>query len=342
MHIAVVGSGFVRGELLRGYLAEQFPDATFSILNCNWPVEPFMNDDEIQEYGGDPEAVATLAESADLLVVDVAPVTAAVIERARRLRAIGVGRGGPVNVNVAAATRRRIPVLNAPGRNATATAEFTVALLLAGMRRLCRGHMRMQQGEWDGSLYLFEETGQELEGKTAGVIGLGNVGSRVARILRGFGMKIVAHDPWAPPSAFMAVGAESVDLPTLLRSADVLTLHARVSAANRRLIGAAELAQLRRGAFVVNAARGSLLDYEALYSALESGHLSGAALDVYDPEPFPLDHPLLRHPRITVAPHIAGATRESAIRGARAVAEDLGRLMRKEQPRFCMNPQVLA
>ena len=236
--------------------------------------------------------------------------------------------GGPVNVNVEAATRRKIPVLNSPGRNAAATAEFTVGLILAGMRRICLGAARMKEGVWDGSLYMYRECGEELEGKTAGVVGLGNVGRRVARLLGAFGMRVLAYDPWVPSSAFRQVGAEAVDLPTLLKHSQILTLHARLTPETRGLIGKRELAQLPKGAFVANAARGGLLDYEALYEALEQGHLSGAALDVYDPEPFPESHPLLSHSRVVATPHIAGATRESALRGAERVAEDLSRLMR--------------
>src|SRR5690606_36171265 len=139
LKIAVIGSGFVRSERLKEILAGYFPEATFSLAESKWPSEPFQNGDEVLEYSGDPEQVAEMASDADLLVLDVAPVTQAVIQRARRLKAIGVCRGGPVNVNVEAATERGIPVLNSPGRNAAATAEFTVGLILAGMRRICLG-----------------------------------------------------------------------------------------------------------------------------------------------------------------------------------------------------------
>jgi D-3-phosphoglycerate dehydrogenase len=342
LKIAVMGSGFVRSDRLKTILAGYFPEAAFALAESPWPSTPFQNGNEVLEYSGDPEQVAELAADADLLVLDVAPVTEAVIDRARRLKAIGVCRGGPVNVNVEAATRRKIPVLNSPGRNAAATAEFTVGLILAGMRRICLGAARMKEGVWDGSLYMYRECGEELEGKTAGVVGLGNVGRRVARLLGAFGMRVLAYDPWVPSSAFRQVGAEAVDLPTLLKHSQILTLHARLTPETRGLIGKRELAQLPKGAFVANAARGGLLDYEALYEALEQGHLSGAALDVYDPEPFPESHPLLSHSRVVATPHIAGATRESALRGAERVAEDLSRLMRGEKPRNLVNPTVLA
>lgn len=341
MKIAVIGSGFVRSDRLKEILAGYFPEATFSLAESKWPSEPFQNGDEVLEYSGDPEQVAELASDADLLVLDVAPVTQAVLRRARRLKAIGVCRGGPVNVNVEAATERGIPVLNSPGRNAAATAEFTVGLILAGMRRICLGDARMKEGIWDGGLYVFQECGEELEGKTAGIVGMGNVGRRVARLLGGFGMRVLACDPWVPPSAFSEAGAERVDFQTLLRQSQILTLHARLTPETRGLIGKEELARLPRGAFVVNAARGGLLDYVALFESLERGHLSGAALDVYDPEPFPVNHPLLTHPRVVATPHIAGATRESALRGAKMVAEDLFRLMKGERPRHVVNPTAV-
>lgn len=340
MKITVIGSGFVRSDKLKKILAKYFPEATFSLAESPWPSTPFQNGSEVQEYSGDPEQVAELASDADLLVLDVAPVTEAVIDRARRLKAIGVCRGGPVNVNVEAATKHRIPVINSPGRNAAATAEFTVGLILAGMRRICFGDARMKEGVWDGDLYLYQECGEELEGKTAGIVGLGNVGRRVARLLGAFGMRVLAYDPWVPSSVFSEVGAEKVDLSTLLKQSDLLTLHARLTPETRGMIGKKELEQLPKGAFVANAARGGLLDYEALFESLERGHLSGAALDVYDPEPFPLKHPLLSHPRVVATPHIAGATRESALRGAEKVAKDLFRLMQGEKPQNLINPTV--
>jgi D-3-phosphoglycerate dehydrogenase len=221
-------------------------------------------------------------------------------------------------------------VVNAPGRNAEATAEFAVGLLLAGVRRIADASAVMRSGGWDRSFYRYDLAGIELFEKTLGVVGLGRVGRRVATILSGFGGEVLAFDPYAPPEEFQAARATSVELAELLDRSDVVTIHARLSTETRHLFNDAAFSQMKLGAYFVNTARGDLVDYDALANQLRSGHLSGAAFDVFPEEPLPTDHPLRQLPNVLMTPHVAGATKEAARRGATEVAEDVARYCRGE------------
>jgi D-3-phosphoglycerate dehydrogenase len=268
----------------------------------------------------------------------MAPFTARVIEAAAALRLIVVCRGGPVNVNLGVATARGIPVCYTPARNAAATAEYTIALMLAALRRLAEGHKDLARGVWRGDFYAYEVAGEEIEGKTVGLIGFGAVGSRVARILAAFGADVLVADPYVDAAAVAAVGGRVVALPELLARSRVVSLHARLTPETRHIVGAAEIAAMPAGGVLVNGARGGLLDADALCDALESGHLRAAALDVYDPEPPPAESRLFRTPNLVLSPHIAGASRETAERAATIAAEEVGRFLRGEAPRFVANP----
>ena len=297
---------------------------------------------EVQEAIGTEEQMLGLVPGIEVAVTEMAPFTERVIAAADVLRLIVVCRGGPVNVNLAAATARRIPVCYTPGRNAAATAEYTIGLLLAAMRRIAEGHKDLAAGVWRGDFYAYAGAGQELEGKTVGLVGFGAIGSRVARILRAFGAEVLVADPYVEPAEIEAVGARTVTLDELLPRVQAVSLHARLTPETRRLIGREQIARLPRGAVLVNSARGGLLDYDALCDALESGHLRAAALDVYDPEPPPPNSRLFRTPNLVLSPHIAGASRETAERAAVIAAEEVGRYVRGGAPRYVANPEAVA
>lgn len=283
----------------------------------------------------------SLLPGVEVAVTEMAPFTQGVIEGAAALKLIVVCRGGPVNVNLAAATARRIPVCYTPARNAAATAEYTIGLLLAAMRRLAEGHKDLTNGRWRGDFYAYDDAGQELEGKTVGLVGFGAIGSRVARVLRAFDAEVLVADPYVDPAAVAAVGATAATLDELLPRADAVSLHARLTPETRHLLGREQIARLPCGAVLVNSARGGLLDYDALCDALESGQLRAAALDVYDPEPPPPDSRLFRTPNLTLSPHIAGASRETAERAALIAAGEVGRYARGEPLRYVANPDAV-
>jgi D-3-phosphoglycerate dehydrogenase len=222
------------------------------------------------------------------------------------------------NVDVDAATARGILVLNAPGANSVSVAEHACALMLALARSVTAADAAMKQHRWDKKRLL----GAELRGKTLGIVGLGKIGRAVARRAQGFEMACVGLDPLVSDAEVRGMGVEPVGFDALLSRADVVTLHVPLTPETKGMIGPAQIARMPRGAILVNAARGGLVDEAALFAALESGALSGAALDVFADEP-PKASPLLSHPRVVLTPHVGAATVEAQ----EAVGEEIVRLL---------------
>ena len=287
----------------------------------------------LAEFAGRPEQLLPAMPGTDIILVHLAPVSRSMIEAAPGLKLIGVGRSGPVNVDTAAAHERGIPVIYAPGRNAEAVADFTFALLLAVARRLAPGAELVKNGAWFNNTYRKSSLlGPELSGRTLGLIGAGDIGRRVIRRAVGFSMKVLAHDPYLPPEAIIASGAQPVSLDELLSRADYLSLHARPNPDGTALLGKAEFEKIRPGAILVNTARGALLDETALAEALASGRLGGAGLDVLQQEPVSPDHPLLALPNVLVTPHIAGYSSDMGRRAAEMIVEDVRKVLAGETP----------
>jgi D-3-phosphoglycerate dehydrogenase len=261
------------------------------------------------EQGG-PEAVLlpddllSGLDDVEMLVVQFAPVSRQLLDAASGLKIIGVLRGGTENVDVATATSRSISVLNTPGRNARAVAECTLGLILAEVRNIARSHAGLRAGRWQRE-FPNSQAIPELYGKTVGLVGYGAVAQLVAHYLEAFGSRILAYDPYFQGDS---APVQLVPLDDLLRHADVVSLHARLTPENRHLIGAREFAAMKRSAILVNTARSGLVDEEALVDALRDRTITGAALDVFDSEPLAADHPLLQLDNVTVTPHLAGST----------------------------------
>lgn len=260
-----------------------------------------------------PERLPAELKRAHALVVrSETRVTEAIMAGAPNLGVIGRAGIGVDNIDVSAATRRGIAVLNAPSANTVSTAEHTVALLLALARRIPWAVDSMREGRWDRARFA----GVELRGKMLGTIGLGRIGATVAQLVRAFGMTVLAHDPYLPPERARALGVELVPLDELLGRVDVVTLHVPLTEETRHVLNASRLALLKPGAVVVNTARGELVDTDALREALEDGRLAGAALDVFEQEPLPVDSPLRRTERMILTPHLAASTPEAQARVA--------------------------
>lgn len=258
-----------------------------------------------------------LADADAVLVRSAARITRPVIERATRLRVIGRAGVGVDTIDVDAATEHGIAVLTAPSGNTTSAAELTIALMLAVARRIPAADRSMKAGEWDRKRL----DGVELHGKTLGLVGAGRIGGEVARRARAFGMTVLAYDPHLAAERARALEIELLPLDTVLARADVLSLHVPLTDATAGLIGDAQLGTMKRGAFIVNAARGGVLDEEALVRRLEDGHLGGAALDVFETEPLPPDHPLRRIPSVVLTPHLGASTREAQQLVAHEIAD---------------------
>ena len=325
MRILVAGDHFVTPELVEAALRKRLGDGpAISTLTSAWPYQPFGKIGEVDEACGDEDELIAALAGAEVAVTQMGPFTAKVIAAADALRLIVCTRGGPVNVNLAAAAERGIEVRSTPGRNAPAAAEHTLALMLAALRRLPDVHPTVRAGEWRSDLYALSEAGRELSGATVGLVGYGAIGARVARILAAFDASVLVYDPYAPEFSF----AKASTLDELLERSAVVSLHARLTAETHHLVDAAALARMPYGAVLVNTARGGLVDYDAVVDALESGRVGAAAFDVYDPEPIPPGSRILTAPNVVLTPHLAGATVQTAERAATlaasAVADFLG------------------
>ncbi|MBV8257464.1 MAG: hypothetical protein JO073_06550, partial [Actinobacteria bacterium] len=276
----------------------------------------------------------------EVLVVQGAPVTAEVLDASRVLRLVGCARGGPVNVDVAAVTERGLPLVNTPGKNAEAVADLTIAFLVMLARGLPRAQRFLEEGHqlrdnWEGAKFM----GSDLRRHVLGLVGYGQVGHRVAQRALPFGMSVIAYDPYARADGPVEqVGT----LEELLARADFVSLHARATAENENLMGAAALAAMKPGAFLINTARETLVDEDALDAALASGHLGGAALDVVRTTDEQGRHRLLRHENVVLTPHLGGATHETLLQGAEMIADEIVRFAAGEPLVNVFNREAVA
>jgi D-3-phosphoglycerate dehydrogenase len=243
-----------------------------------------------------------------IIVRSATKVTADLLESPGSLRAIVRAGVGVDTIDVAAATRKGIIVMNTPGGNTVSTAEQTITLMMALSRHTAAADATMRAGKWDRKSF----TGTQLAGKTLGVIGLGRIGREVARRAAGLDMKIIGFDPFLSPDRAGQLGIEAVtSIDQILPRCDYLTVHTPLTAETTNLVGAKELSQMKKGARVINCARGGIINEEALVESLKSGHLAGAALDVFVKEPIPTDHPLLKLPNVVLTPHLGASTVEA-------------------------------
>ena len=250
--------------------------------------------------------VGEIADAGALVVRSATKVTAGLLEGARQLRVIGRAGVGVDNIDLEAATRKGIVVMNTPGGNATSVAEHAIALLLALVRRIPSADASIKQGKWEKK----KLQGVELRGKTLGLVGLGKIGSEVARLAQGFEMRVLAYDPYVSSLVARDENVRLVSLEELLKSSDIVSLHASATPETFHLLNARTLALAKPGLRVINCARGELVDEAALLAELESGQVAGAGLDVFETEP-PRDTRLVSHPNVIATPHIAGSTEEA-------------------------------
>jgi len=295
----------------------------------------------VREYAGSPKELIKEVRDVDVLIVHGAPVTAEVIEAAKCLKVIGCTRGGPVNIDAEAATRRGIPIIFTPGRNADAVADFTMGLIIAEARNIARAHTSIKSGRWNLAYNRYEQLGPELTGKILGIIGLGRIGAKVATRAKSFGMKILVYDPYVSRSAVERVGGKIVSLRDLLMYSDFVTLHCRLTEETKHIIGAEELSLMKPTAYLINTARGGLIDQQALVECLKERRIAGAALDVYETEPIDSQDALIKLENVTLTSHIAGYSKDVTHRCARMVARDIIGYLNGEIPKNIFNPEVL-
>jgi D-3-phosphoglycerate dehydrogenase len=338
--IAILGDRFMLASMFeKAVRAKCGGDLDIRVHQLPWPDEPMQHGyaqagmDGLKEYQGGADEVVDMVGDAEIVVTQLAPFSADMMDRLPQLRLIAVSRGGPVNIDMKAARERNILVVNTPGRNASAVAEFTIGAILAETRMITRGHESLRRGEWRGDLYRADLTGEELSEMTVGVVGYGHVGTKVVRLLKAFGCKILVCDPYVQLSVDdLQDGVEQVSMARILGDCDIVSLHARVTEETRGFFGAEQFAAMKSGAYFINTARGPLVDYVALTEALKSRHLRGAAIETFGVEPVPPDWELLHLDNVTLTPHIAGASVKTVKFAAEAAAEEVRRFIAGEPP----------
>lgn len=340
-NVAIIGDHFMLPEVFEAKLIAACGDKIATrTRKDNWPDEPMEHGyatagmDGLKEYFGTADNVVDFIGDAEILVTQLAPMSRGMLERLPNLKMIAVSRGGPVNIDMQAARDHGVLVVNTPGRNASAVAEFTLGAILAETRKIRVGHEALRAGTWRGDLYRADVTGRELNELTVGVIGYGNIGTKVVKLLLAFGAKVLVNDPYiqlAPEDA--AAGVELVSFDRIIADSDVVTLHPRVTEETRGLMNSDAFAAMKPGALFVNTARGPLCDYDALYNALTEGHLGSAMLETFAVEPVPTDWPLMQLPNVTLTPHIAGASVRTVTFAAEQAAEEVRRYIAGEPAR---------
>ena len=319
------------------YVTRKVPEAAIDLLRQACEVEvwegelPVPRDVLLEKVRDIDGLFCLLTERIDQELLDAAP----------RLRVVSNMAVGYDNIDVAACTARGIPVGNTPGVLTETTADLAFALLLAAARRLVEGVDYVRAGKWKtwGPMLLM---GQDVHGATLGIVGMGRIGQAVARRARGFDMRVLYHNRRPVPDAAAKLGATYVDLDTLLRESDFVSLHVPLTEETYHLIGREELQKMKPTAVLVNTARGGVVDPAALREALREGWIAYAALDVTEPEPIPPDDPLLRLPNCIVVPHIGSASVATRTKMALMAAENLLAGLRGEPLPNCVNPEVQA
>jgi D-3-phosphoglycerate dehydrogenase len=342
----VAGDSYMPVEVFRRAFERLGGDHRFEYLQLDMArtdVGGSESERRIREYAGSPAQIGERLTDHDGLVVHGGAVTDAVLDAAPGLRLVCCARGGPANIDVEAATERRIPVVTTPGKNAEAVADLTIAFLVILARGIMRaagflaGGGRVGESTFEGAEWF----GHDLGGHLLGLVGYGQVGRRVAMRAIAMGMEVASFDPYVDPGAMAGDGVLALDFGELLERARFVSVHARQPASALDLFGEPEFARMQPGSFFVNTARETLVDEAALFAAVSSGHLAGAALDVLRPRPAGEANPLLRLTGVVATPHIGGATFETLDRGAAMVAEEIARFATGLQLVNVINPQVL-
>jgi D-3-phosphoglycerate dehydrogenase len=281
------------------------------------------------------ELLAQIGEYDALVVRSRTKATKEVIEKAVNLKVIGRAGIGVDNIDVKAATAMGIVVVNAPRSSTTSVAELAIGHMISIARSLPRADKGIREGKWEKK----QLKGTELFGKTLGFVGSGRIGAEVAVRAKAFGMKTIAYDPYLKADAAQKIGVEMCNLDHLLRASDFITIHALLTDETRGMVGVAEFAKMKPTAYIVNCARGGIIDETALYNALEDKKIAGAALDVFAKEPL-VDSPLTKLDNIVFTPHIGAGTKEGQERAGVQVAEQVLKALRKTKPDSMVNPEA--
>jgi glyoxylate reductase len=319
------------------FMTREIPKRGLDIIRENfdvdlWPDEAPPSKEEIIRRIKDKQALVSLLTD---------PIDEEVINSAPNLRIIAQYAVGFDNIDLKAATKRGIYVTNTPEVLTETTADFAFALMLAVARRVVEADKYVRNGKWKVAWHPLMMLGEDVHGRTLGIVGLGRIGCAVARRAKGFDMKILYYDVIRREDLERELGIKYVDLETLLRESDFVTIHTPLTPETYHLIGEKQLRMMKKTAFLINTSRGKVVDQKALYKALKEGWIAGAALDVFEQEPISMDDPLLELENVVLAPHIASATHETRSKMAEIVAENLLAFKRGEVPPTLVNKDVL-
>lgn len=348
MKAIILGDAMIGGDIFRGawnkHLSFLGNDIVVDNFESDWGklqyrrLEVEKQGPEIEE--ADP-VILEKGSDAEMLMGLFVPVSSKVMQAMPNLRLVGVSRAGLENVNVEEATKRGILVFNVKGRNAHAVSDFAVGLMLSESRNIARAHHSIQQGQWQ-KVFVNSDFVPELHDKTVGLVGFGYIGRLVAKKLSGFDLNVIVYDPYTAAEVIEEVGAKKVtDLNELMRQADIVSLHARLSDANRHMIGREQISLMKKTAILVNTARAGLIDDEALVEALRERKIMGAALDVFETEPIPQDSPFLTLDNVTLTTHIAGTTADALNNSPYLLMEDMAKFLKTGKAGFIVNPEVI-
>lgn len=313
--------------------------------SVDWEKKAFQGTAEVRgappgvEAMSEDELADALKEGVDVLIADIfVKVTGKAIEGARNLRGIACRSIGIDYLDVRAANRAGVIVTNIRDYCVVAVAEYTMGIILTLFRHIPAAAEAVRRGQW---ARRYEFAGTELEGKTIGLIGLGNIGQRVATYAKAFGMRVLAYSPHVRKEVAAAVGAKLVSLDELLREADIVSVHTSLRDDNRGLLNEDRLRAMKLGSYLVNVSRGALVDEDALYRVLRDGHLAGAALDVLCAEPPREDNPLLTLDNVIITPHIAWNTGEAKKKAESTIVEQVSAMLAGKVPKHVVNPEVI-
>lgn len=319
---------------------------SFSKILCTGPLDEYAAA-RLSPYGGiviaggTPEQLSPhLPDTVALVVRGDSVIGGDLIDAAPQLRVIGRTGVGYDNVDIAAATRRGIPVIYTPGVNARAVAEAAMTYMLALVKKLVFWDQRMKAGDWTSR---WNTRAGDLDGATLGIIGFGSIGQTLAELVRPFQMTVLAHDPYASPERAAALGVTLMELDDMLPECDIITLHAPLTPETEGMLNRRRMARVKRGAYLINLARGGLIEsLDVVYEALENSQLAGAALDVFEPEPPDFRHALFRHPRCLMSPHSIATSQVALTRIFQVMADDVATVLDGGMPRCVVNPEALA
>ncbi len=298
----------------------------------------------IKEFVGEPLEIVQEIKDVEILVIQFAPVSEEMIEAGKNLKLIACNRSTPVNVDLDAATKLRIPVIKATGRTADSAADFTMGLLLSEVRHIARAFEAVRKGTYpEVRVKKWRESVPELAGKTMGIIGVGHIGSKLACRAKSFGLRLLGYDPYVSEEKLQNLGVEKTDLETLLKQSDFISVNVRLTPETTGIIGKKELGMMKESAILVNTSRGAVIDEDALYEVLKKKRIAGAALDVFVKEPIWQDpeNRFLKLENVTLTPHMAGPSDEMSYNGVLILAEDIARFLRGEKMANVLNPSVL-